>query len=109
MQRDLAYVSGSIITFVLLFIIAYHVYTEILIKNKFCIYFKTLTIRQKAKIQGVATIQRALASDSVEPSSYTTTMMEAPQDELRSNRASNADEVNLREPLLESVDGTTSH
>jgi hypothetical protein len=45
---------------------------------------------------------------SVEPSTYTTTVVEAPQDELRSNRASNAEEINLREPLLESADGTTS-
>ena len=37
MQKDLAYVSGSIF---FLFVIVYHVYTEIVVKNKFWIHFK---------------------------------------------------------------------
>ena len=76
-------------------------YTEIVIKNNFWTYFK----KQKAVVQGTAVIHRAVAS--AEPLSYTiaTTVVEAPQDKLRSNRVSNAD---LREPLLESAAGATS-
>ena len=106
LQIYVAYASGSIITFLYLFIISYHMYTEIILKTKVWRIFEKCIIKPKTVIQSVATIHCAMAS--VEPSSYTTTVVEAPQDESRSNRASNAEEINLREPLLESAGGTTS-
>ena len=106
MQKDIAYFSGSIITLLFLFIIAYHAYTEIVIKNKVWIYFKKAIIKQRARIQEAVAINCAVSL--LEPSSYTTTVVEAPRDEPRSNRSSIVDETNLREPLLESADGTTS-
>ena len=53
-----------------------------------------------------ATVHRQVASPN--PASfYTTSVVEAPQEKFRLKHASNAD-IDLREPLLESVDpGTT--
>ena len=81
-------------------------YTEIIFKSKVWIFFKKCIIKPNAVTRSVATIHCAMAS--VKPSSYTTTVVEAPRDEPRSNRASNAEEINLREPLLESAGGMTS-
>ena len=77
MQKDLAYVSGSIITLLFLFIIAYHVYTEILTKSRLWVVLNELILKSKAKIRDVANIHRAMTS--AQPSSYTTSVVEAPK------------------------------
>ena len=62
MQKDLAYVSGSIITLLFICIIAYHVYTEIAIKSKVWIVLNELTLKNKAMIRDAASIHRAVTS-----------------------------------------------
>ena len=102
MQKDLAYVSGSIITLLFLVIIAYHLYTEILLKSKLWITLNELKLKSKAMINNVSTAHRAIVS--AEPLSYTThSVVEAPKknDELTLKQVHFA-EPNLRELLLES-------
>ena len=69
---------------------------------------KTFTRKKAVIIRDVTTMHHPVIS--VEPSSYTYSVVDAPgpQNELKSNRASIADEINLRKPLLESKhsDGT---
>ena len=107
MQKDLAYVSGSIITLLFVFVIAYHVYTEIVIKSRLWVVLNELILKSKAMIRDVATIHRAVTA--AQPSSYTTSVVEAPKkDDSEQPKLKYADyaEPNLRELLLESsVDG----
>ena len=103
MQKDLAYVSGSAITLLFIFITAYHVYTEIIIKSKIWIVLNNLILKSKAMIRDVSTIHRTVTS--AQPLSYTTSVVEAPkrEEQMRLDCA----EPNLRELLLESsADGT---
>ena len=107
MQKDLAYVSGSIITLLFLFIIAYHVYTEILTKSRLWVFLNESILKSKAKIRDVANIHRAMTS--AQPSSHTTSIVEAPTKDDSEQPKLKYDgyaEPNLRELLLESsVDG----
>ena len=103
MQKDLAYVSGSIITLLFICIIAYHVYTEIAIKSKVWIVLNKLIHKSKSMIRDATTIHCTVTS--AQPLSYTTSVVEAP----KNDEPKHADygEPNLRELLLESsVDGT---
>ena len=107
MQKDLAYVSGSTIILLFLVTIAYHLYTKVLIKSKFWITLNELIRKSKDMIRSVTTVHRAIVS--AEPSSYTTSIVEAPKkdEQLRLKHACYA-EPNLKELLLESsVDETT--
>ena len=106
MQKDLAYTSGSIITLLFMLVIAYHAYTEIIIKSKLWIALNESLLKSKAMIRDVTTINRAMTSVH-EPLSYTTSVVDAP----KKDEPKHADygEPNLRELLLESsVDGTTN-
>ena len=106
MQKDLAYVSGSAITLLFIFITAYHVYTEIIIKSKIWIVLNNLILKSKAMIRDVSTIHRTVTS--AQPLSYTTSVVEAPkrEEQMRLKHGDCA-EPNLRELLLESsADGT---
>ena len=101
MQKDLAYVSGSAITLLFVFVTAYHVYTEIIIKNKIWIVLNNLILKSKAMIRDVSTIYRTVTS--TQPLSYTTSVVEAPkrEEQMRLKHGDCA-EPNLRELLLES-------
>ena len=89
-------------------IIAYHMYTEILLKNKLWISLNELKLKSKAMIINVSTAHRAIVS--AEPLSYTTySVVEAPKkNEPLTLKHTHFAEPNLRELLLESgSDGTT--
>ena len=105
MQKRLAYISGSIVTLLFIFVVAYHVYTEIIIKNKFWIDLKKFILKSKTMIWDTATVtvHRQVAAFK-SASSYTTSVVEAPQDKMK--HVSSA-EMDLRELLLESGDGPT--
>ena len=107
LQKDVAYVSGSIITLLFLFVIAYHAYTEIIIKSRLWVVLNESILKSKAMIRDVATIHHAVTS--AQPSSYTTSVVEAPKkDDSEQSKLKYASyaEPNLRELLLESsVDG----
>ena len=89
MQKNLAYISGSIITLLFLFVIAYHVHTKIIIKHKLWMCSKTFTQKKAVITRDVATTMHHTVA-SVEPSSYTYSIVDVPglQNELKSNRAS---------------------
>ena len=107
MQKDVAYVSGSIITLLFLLVIAYHVYTEILIKSRLWVVLNELIVKSKSTIRDVASIHRVVTS--AQPLSYTTSVVEAPiknDSEQPKLKYAGYAEPNLRELLLESsVDG----
>ena len=104
MQKALAYVSGSIITLLFIFVIAYHVFTEIIIKSKVWVVLNEWILKSKAMIRDVATIHRAVTSPA-QPLSYTTSVVEAPKKD--ESKHAGYGEPNLRKLLLESsVDGT---
>ena len=110
MQKNLAYISGSITTILSLFVIAYHMHTEIVIKHKLWIYLKCFTMKNAVMIRDLDAAVMHQPVISVVPSSYTTSVVEAPtqQEPLKSYRESNANEADLRKPLLKSLDGTTA-
>ena len=101
MQKSLAYISGSITTLLFLFVIAYHLFAEIIIKHKFWVDMKNFILKNKTMIWDAATVHRQVVALK-SASSYTTSVVEAPQDKMRLKHASNA-EIDLRELLLESV------
>ena len=106
MQKNLAYVSGSIITTLFLLVIACHAYTEMDIK--LWVTLKTAMMKNRST---ALDIHRAIVHDSaatIDPAPYTTSVIDAPRDEMRLEHDSNA-ENELRKPLLESVNTTALH
>ena len=103
MQKRLAYISGSIVTLLFVFVIAHHMYVEIIIKLKFWMDLKKLILKSKTMIWDAATVHRQVVALN-SASSYTTSVVEAPQDK---KHTSNNAEIDLRELLLESGDGPT--
>ena len=110
MQKDLAYVSGTTITLLFFFVIAYHIYTEIISKSKRWIVLNDLILNSKAMIRDVATILRAVTSARDQPVPYTTSVVQAPKkDEQPRLKHGVCAETDLRELLLESsMDGTVN-
>ena len=99
MQKDLAYASGSIITLLFMSVIAYHAYTEIIIKSKLWIALNESLRKSKAMIRDVTTINCAMTSVH-EPLSYTTSVVDAPKRD--EPKHAGYGERNLQELLLES-------
>ena len=106
-QKALAYVSGSTIALLFIFVIAYHVYTEVIIKSKIWVVLNEWILKSKFIIRDVATIHRAVTS--AQPLSYTISVVEAPEKDERKHDIVCYGEPNLRELLLESsVDGAAN-
>lgn len=63
-----------------------------------------LILKSKAMIRDIPSIHHAVISEPAQPSSYTTSVVDAPKKDKQSRlKSANNVEVNLRELLLESM------
>ena len=96
-QVIIAYISGFIITFLILLVVVYHMFTEIIIKLKLWMKLK-IAIQHSRAVSNAAICRGTMSLDS---SSHTMSVIDAPQLKMKQKRNSEND---LREALLESLD-----